>query len=115
MALTIEETNLLDAIAKTTVHGTSFIKGTAGEITTYLTTKIAAEQLLITGEVNPLVFIDDAVALGDGIAGVVNNPKVTKLVADLGKAIQDGEHVKVVAIIGDLIAIVNDIKALKKG
>lgn len=113
--LTKQETDLLDAIAKTTVHGTSFIKGEAGEITTYLTQKIAAEQALITGEVNPLVFIDDSVALANGIAGVIDKPKVTKLVADLGKAVQDGEAVKVVALIGDGIAVINDIKALKKG
>ncbi len=114
MALTTQETALLDAIAQTTVHGTSFIKGEASEIEIYLTQKIASLQAAQTSPVNPLVFIDDAVALADGIAGVINNPKVTKLVADLGKAIQDGEQVKIIAIIGDIIAVVNDIKALKK-
>jgi hypothetical protein len=57
--------------------------------------------------------------LGNSIVDAVpdseTKTKVAALVADLQKAVLDGEEGKVMAIIGDFISLIKDFKAFKKG
>jgi hypothetical protein len=103
----------LDATLQTIAHAESYIPGEAGEVAAYITSKYGTLSAAQTTKATVQDFINDAEALATTGAAAFGSAQVQTLVDEVVKTAQDGENGKVGAVIGDLLAIYKDAKALK--